>query len=248
MSPKLKCKSDLISGVARNNLPKNHLPSELDIIRYFRFQHENQHFSIGKSIQIVATETVEIWNQAGLPHQLKRNVVRRVAKLVGTWQRLKKAFKKKLSVPAVRACKMRMNCFFNIGVDHIEQNLQGDTVRSKFWSHQLRSKGPVAFPKNVFSSVTQRMPTDNGKKRNTVRKKVTRLRRVSLEQTVSRRSKRLEVLSNAVIENLDRSRVSDRAAVGVLAATAAAFGVGPESLSLSRSTLSRKRKVVRHLI
>lgn len=31
MSPKTNLKSDLITGIARKNSPRNHLPSELDI-------------------------------------------------------------------------------------------------------------------------------------------------------------------------------------------------------------------------
>jgi len=78
MKPKLKLKSDPLTAIARKKLPKDHLPSELVIIAFFRFHHENNKESTGKSVQIVASAVVDTWNHAGLPHQLNGNVARLV--------------------------------------------------------------------------------------------------------------------------------------------------------------------------
>lgn len=174
MSPKTKLKSDIITGIARKNLPRNNLPSEMDIISFFRYQHENQKLPTGQSIQIVATDTVAIWNQAGLPNQLKRNVVRRVAKLVRTWQRLRKAQKKKLSRPALKMCKMRLSYFFNISVNHIEEELRNDNVRAEFWSKQVINKIPVEFPESFKNIVPSIYKESNEKKTRKIDKKSSR--------------------------------------------------------------------------
>lgn len=245
---------DIITGIARKNLPRNRLPSELDIVSYFRFKHETQKHSIGRSIQEVACDALAIWDQAGFPHQLKRNVVRRIAKLIQNWQRLKKAKKRsKSNQAALKFCKKQMDVFFDISESKIKEKLQNDPVRSEVWNHQVISKSSIEIPKTVLSSlpVTCKQCTSKKTKKNekkTIPREARRstVREPSTDATglTMQSSRRQKILTNAVIENIDRTRVSNRGAVGVLAATAVAFGFGAESLSLSKSTLQRKRKVV----
>ncbi|XP_062551588.1 uncharacterized protein LOC134216805 [Armigeres subalbatus] len=44
MSSKNKLRWDIITCIARRNLPKNHLPSELDIVSFYRFSVKTEHF------------------------------------------------------------------------------------------------------------------------------------------------------------------------------------------------------------
>ena len=254
MSPNAKLKVDLITGIARRKLPSNQLPSELNIVSYFRLQHENQKLPFSKSIQIVSTEAVAIWNTFGLPHPLRRNIVLRVNKLVVTWQRLSKMYKRQNLKASFQMCKMRMSNFFNISVKHIEKELQNDAVRSEFWCLQKQNKFPVKVPKSFLSSIPSTCKQCIEKKPRKVEKSPVERRGTVREPFVEenatelRRSKRLKLFTNAVVENLDRTRVSNRGAVGVLAATAVAFGLESEMLSLSKSTLHRKRKLVIYLM
>lgn len=258
MSPKTKFKSDIITGIARKNLSRNHLPSEFEIISFFRYQHENQRKTIGESIQEVATETIAIWEHAGLPHQLKRNVVRRIAKLVGSWQRLKKACMKKHSRTSavLMSSKHQYRKMFNISATGIENELKGEGKRAEFWRQQLTQRDPVPFPSSFGSVVLKDSNCSEPEIKRIENKprRPTRVRdRVEKQLFVdevngTRRSKRMQPLTEAVIENIDRARVTNREGVGVLAATAAALGVDPTTLSLSKSTLHRKRKVVSYFL
>lgn len=251
MPPKLNLKSDIITGISRKKLPGNHLPSEYEVISFFRYQCENQKNTTGKSIRIVATETIRIWKQAGLPHQLIQNVARRVTKLVATWRRLKKLCWKNKS--RITSSKMKLQNVFNIGTIQIEDELQNDFVRAEFWEQQKLEKIPIKFPQSMGKILPEYFECCEKESKvieKNPRKLVTRNRNEVAwryfedeSKGVRRHSKMLKPLTKAVVENIDRARVSNREAVGVLAATSAALGVDPGTLSLSRSTLQRQRKI-----
>lgn len=247
MAPKTKSKWDLLTGGTRKNLSRIRLPSEKEVISYFRYQLEKEK-TIRQSIQIVSDAVIEIWDQVGLPHMLKRNTVRRVGTLVATWKRLKKSYKHTNSIPSLNLRKIQLDNFFNIAVTNIEEELRKSAVRLNFWNQQVTSKIPIVFPESIKGNDTvckQCQRQRNEKKKGKIEKKSRKQfkRNLSPSESLGKR-RRLNPFTKPVIENLDRTRTSSRGAVGVVAAAADALGVDPQNLSLSRSTVQRKRKAV----
>ncbi|XP_055527476.1 uncharacterized protein LOC129720087 [Wyeomyia smithii] len=52
-------------------------------------------------------------------------------------------------------------------------------------------------------------------------------------------------MNNSVVENLDREKISNRAAVGILGSVLHSFDVNPDRFTLSKSSIHRKRRNVR---
>lgn len=259
MAPKLKrlkVKVDLITGVGSKKLPKSHLPSGLDVLRLYRYLREELKLSMKRSIRDVVSEVIRIWECAGLPHQMQKNSERCLSRLSSAWIALKKEYtcKHPKATTKRQVFEVKMRSIFNIADAQIMKKLKKDIPRASFWKKQLVAGTPVLFPEswccplNDDQNALELINEINRAVKTTAEPERAPDKAPETDTRLLRpRGKRVKLLNRALVNNLDRNHISNRGAVGVLAATAASAGLDPNRLTLSKSTMHRKRQEVRSL-
>lgn len=259
---KRSIKIDLIFGEPCRTLGQDHLPSQREVLSFLNYQSKRSKKDLSRCIPEVSEKVASVWRSVGLPTRLNRNIARKIKDLLEK----RNGRRRHLSSSKTLEFKKSLEELFDISSSDISHQLNDDA--SSFWRKQTLSKEPIGFKANNFDPAEQSIEiheniqqpasddersteddmqepasddvsaTDNGKIEADP----------DYEQPSTsrppRRSKRINVISDTVVENLDREKISNRGAVGVVGSVAAALGVDIDDFSLSKSTCHRRRKQV----
>lgn len=172
-------------------------------------------------------------------------------KLVSKWRKIKK---QKQSASGSLAFRRNITEIFDASSYAMEAKLNGD--RLTLWKQQKLSNHPISMKR--LSIIRHTLNRSNKleliKETEDLGEPLEAAEEIELlpeedpeyvlASVASVKKTRIDLLSNIVVENLDREKVSNRGAVGLVGATAASLGYGLDELSLSKSTCQRKRKLV----
>lgn len=218
-----KClKVDVFVGTPKRSFSKDHLPSKQEVLQVFKYQREVLKKSEPESCKLVASLVFDIWTKAGRKAQVERNIVRVIRNLVARWVRSKKLKAEERK----EEFKLELMALFDVSPFHTDprSSVQSDITES---TEKENVSDTDPLPDKEEGVEDQKDPTYED-------------HHTGLDAP----KKRIDVVTDVVVENLDRERVSNRGAVGILSAVAASVGCEVENLNISKSTVQRKRKQV----
>ncbi|XP_039443340.1 uncharacterized protein LOC120423555 [Culex pipiens pallens] len=267
---KRECKKDskepdYFIGHPRRKLARDHLPSKREVLSYLRFLRNDALRQFTCCIGEVSNTVRSFWETNGFPSILLRNVSRKVKSLQ---QQLDAARKHKSSAKSQRF-KDSLDELFDISHAEIDDQIANDPQRSAFWKKQQCAGEPLLFGKLIDKATHDaEQPKENPAEQPD---EIPPTIESTVEPTIDdcegsekgndsdfalqaspalarKKAKRIAVLNSVVVENLDREKVSNRGAVGLVASVASALGQDVKNLSLSKSTSCRRRKQARSQI
>lgn len=221
--------------------------------------------SIICAVNQTATELVQVWKKTTIKHQLKQNVERTVRKL---YFELKKAQKeKKNNSKRKQVWNSKIDDLLDISQRKIEisdpeaaQFLEDQRTKRLFSLSALNkpvivfepehpeedkneeSAGTFAlFLLNIFLYQFNFFKDAESDYEPPSKKK-------PKHQTTDSEETNLQIITNDVVEALDRAKISDRQAFKIMMPVLKAVGQDASSVAISRSTISRKRKQARQEI
>src|SRR6185436_6791134 len=77
-------------GQLRNELPRNVLPTMLDVMKTFLYHHKMLKKTISESSKVTTDELIEIWNRARIPTTYHRHIVSKLKRLFDEYSLIKK--------------------------------------------------------------------------------------------------------------------------------------------------------------
>ena len=77
-------------GQLRNELPRNVLPTMLDVMKTFLYHHKMLKKTISESSKVTTDELIEIWNRARIPTTYHPHIVSKLKRLFDEYSLIKK--------------------------------------------------------------------------------------------------------------------------------------------------------------
>lgn len=238
MSPTQR--SEPLTGFPKSRLSQRHLPTKRDVICLYRFYQEVLRKPPQECYKGVVEEVGKIWDDLGSGcRKVTKNIIRNLKKLVSDWKRVQKDIKKTntKTLKNVETFKARLSSSFCIQSQpctnlHVDKPRPRVSIqpKSEMLNQRLRSRA-VAALENDSESEDDMQQTEQDAD-------------WQYPNTVQPKNKRINVLNRSVAENLDRDKISNRAAVGILGSAIDALDVGLDQVTLSKSSICRKRKDV----
>ncbi|XP_039431258.1 uncharacterized protein LOC120414217 isoform X2 [Culex pipiens pallens] len=202
--------------------------------------------SIICAVNQTATELMQVWKKTTIKHQLKQNMERTVRKL---YFELKKAQKeKKNNSKRKQVWNSKIDDLLDISQRKIEisdpeaaQFLEDQRTKRLFSLSALNKPVIVVEPEHLEEDKNEESADAESDYEPPSKKK-------PKHQTTDSEETNLQIITNDVVEALDRAKISDRQAFKVMMPVLKAVGQDASSVAISRSTISRKRKQARQEI
>lgn len=250
MNSRLKSslRSDKLTGLPRNRLPKYHLLTSMDVLCYYRYKHEVLQRTVSESCRSVIEDIFNLRNPVACHHQETKNMTRKLKKLVLEWKTIQKHYGSThvASVKKIKDFETKLNSIFNIKFSNwnsldsrprIEVRPATIEETPPVLSERLRQRPTSIQAVKVEDEWFDVREQDSGNEVDSDDPNFT-------IQESKKNLRRVNVINNSVAENLDREKVSNRGTVGIVGSVANALGVDLNHVNLSKSTTHRKRKDV----
>lgn len=253
------------------------LPSNKQVLQRFFHLHKNDKKTIQESAINTAREILIVWEKAKIPTRQECHIINKIKQLHSTWQGLKKSASRRTEVQQGKeeAFVQNFDDLFDaahadaltlINIDEDRQFLLAQRekgrrgcmgpVDTKLAQQEVRRLERAALNaerqrKEVARCAAESQPAELSDSSNEET-----IQASSSDEEVSvntshlspKRRKPTSIVNSEVSAALDRSKVSDRNAVYVLAATAHSLGQDPQNLAINRESIRQARRKTRETI
>ena len=192
-----------------------------------------------------------MWNGNGFPTQSLQHISRKLKKLATDLR----AAQKCETTAKSKMFKQSLMELFDISCIDIVNRISSDKDLSDFWATQAFTRNVLTFKSHAKNKQTNQQDSSLENIEPTVEDDIadddtTTDPDHGDEATTSsstKKRKRIKIITDMVVENLDREKVSNRETVGLIASIASSLGTQIDDLTISKSTSHRKRKQVRRV-
>lgn len=258
-------------GKTTSKINGKKLPSNGDVLRRLFYLTNNKN-TVKEAANIVYTEVFEIWEKANISTKDKQHVLRKIQNTYGNFRAVQKSKSKRSTNQIGNETKFKdsLNDLFDIA--HANALQMTSNEEDRLFLQAQREPGRRGYMANVDNELIlkedrkrkreveqeARLQTELGRKKQLTVVELGSSNSSSdesseLEHSFShtgRKTKRTQkhIVTPALVMALDRTKMSDRSAVMVLAATASSLREDIDDIVISRSTLRRQRRAIREKI
>lgn len=263
-------------GTTIETLTGAKLPSNRQILGRFLHLHLKDNFLIQKSAHITKNELLDFWNKARIPTKQNYNIINQIKKLHLKWIGIKKNATRQTETQVMKMNHFVNNLDDLFDVAHANAMNLIKLQEDKEFLNAQREKGRRgsmgALDKKLL--ITEKKCIANNLKIISRKKKESERLEIethvvlcisnssSSEKNTSDsdeevkynilpkcpRKRPRNIINRAVASALDRTKVSDRNATYILAATAETIGLNTSEIALNKETIRRMRRTHRENI
>lgn len=245
--------------------PENHeidsskLPSNHDVLTLLRNKTTLfPNSSVKQKANYVYDEIIQLWQKAKIPVESKQNSIHKLQNLYETSRSLNKSSKRVSVIEKTTQFADNLDNLFDIA-HHNAFHLIKDSSIQEFLRNQRKKGRPGTIPSD--DEHAQRAKSVKKQKTTDTEEVATKLSDESTENSsgntvhdssservsefLLEKKEKISFIDKRIVSALDKCKVSDRNAMHIITAVAAALGHDVDSLIISRNTLQRVRKEIR---
>lgn len=263
-------------GTTNETLTGAKLPSNRQILGRFLHLHLKDNISIQKSAHITTNELLDFWNKARIPTKQNYNIVNQIKKLHLKWIGIKKNANRQTETQVIKMNNFVNNLDDLFDVAHANAmnliKLQEDKEFLKAQREKGRRGSMGALDTKLLITekkcIAKNLKIITRKRKESERLEIEKHAVLNISNSSSSekstsdsdeevkynilpkctRKRPRNIINRAVASALDRTKISDRNATYILAATAETIGLNTSEIALNKETIRRMRRTHRENI